>query len=101
MDDLLPSFVDHKTHACRDYPPNVFFSDPPPIHWFDNPAEFRLATDEANANRRLAIAVCKLCPHADKCLAFALRNRMDFGVWGGKTTAQRRKLQCLTDSNAA
>lgn len=36
--------------------------------------------------------VCLGCDVRDECLAYALRNNERFGVWGGLTERQRRKL---------
>ena len=39
-----------------------------------------------------AKAVCKGCPVVAECLADALDNRTEFGVWGGMTERERRAL---------
>ncbi|MEO7131261.1 MAG: WhiB family transcriptional regulator [Dermatophilaceae bacterium] len=39
-----------------------------------------------------AKAVCKSCPVLAQCLAEALDNRTEFGVWGGMTERERRAL---------
>jgi WhiB family redox-sensing transcriptional regulator len=44
------------------------------------------------AAQREARAVCTACPVRLACLADALDNRMDFGVWGGMTERERRAL---------
>ena len=36
--------------------------------------------------------MCTGCPVRLECLADALDNRMDFGVWGGMTERERRAL---------
>lgn len=41
---------------------------------------------------RRAKLVCRGCPVRWECLAYALRNRVDHGVWGGLTDRERRKL---------
>lgn len=35
---------------------------------------------------------CGACPVRTECLADALDNRVDFGVWGGMTERERRRL---------
>ncbi|MGY5765543.1 WhiB family transcriptional regulator [Brachybacterium sp. DNPG3] len=35
---------------------------------------------------------CASCPVRTECLADALDNRIDFGVWGGMTERERRRL---------
>src|SRR6476660_4842378 len=37
-----------------------------------------------------AKAVCQTCPVLAQCLAEALDNRTEFGVWGGMTERERR-----------
>src|SRR5512147_639860 len=37
-------------------------------------------------------AICRLCPVRYECLADALDNRIDFGVWGGMTERERRAM---------
>lgn len=52
-------------------------------------------TDPFFAERRgidAAKAVCETCPVADPCLEYALSNRIDQGVWGGKSERQRMAL---------
>ena len=42
--------------------------------------------------QRVAKVVCRGCPVALDCLADALDNRTEFGVWGGMTERERRAL---------
>ena len=42
--------------------------------------------------QRKATAICRHCPVVVECLAEALDNRVEFGVWGGMTERQRRAL---------
>ncbi|AWB81077.1 WhiB family transcriptional regulator [Corynebacterium yudongzhengii] len=42
--------------------------------------------------RGVAATVCRRCPVKTQCLADALDNRVEFGVWGGLTERQRRAL---------
>ncbi len=42
--------------------------------------------------QRAAKAMCKGCPVMAECLADALDNRTEFGVWGGMTERERRAL---------
>jgi len=39
-----------------------------------------------------AKAVCLTCPVRTECLADALDNRVEFGIWGGMTERERRAL---------
>lgn len=42
--------------------------------------------------QRQAKIFCESCPVRTECLAFALDERMEFGVWGGMTERERRAL---------
>jgi WhiB family redox-sensing transcriptional regulator len=40
-----------------------------------------------------AKAVCRACPVAAECLAFALKTGQNEGIWGGTTPYERRRLR--------
>jgi WhiB family transcriptional regulator, redox-sensing transcriptional regulator len=42
--------------------------------------------------QRKAAAICRHCPVVAECLADALDNQIEFGIWGGMTERQRRAL---------
>jgi WhiB family redox-sensing transcriptional regulator len=44
------------------------------------------------AAQNQAKVVCRACPVRVRCLADALDNRVEFGVWGGMTERERRAL---------
>ncbi len=44
------------------------------------------------AEQNRAKTLCGLCPVRTECLADALDNRVEFGVWGGMTERERRAL---------
>ena len=44
------------------------------------------------AAQQSAKTVCQRCPVIAECLADALDNRTEFGVWGGMTERERRAL---------
>ena len=46
----------------------------------------------SGAAQHRAKTVCKGCPVRTECLADALDNRVEFGVWGGLTERERRAL---------
>jgi WhiB family redox-sensing transcriptional regulator len=46
----------------------------------------------SGAAQHRAKSVCKGCPVRTECLADALDNRVEFGVWGGLTERERRAL---------
>lgn len=59
--------------ACLQQDPELFFST----------AE--QAVEEAKA-------ICQLCPVRESCLRFALAAREEYGVWGGTTPQERRRI---------
>lgn len=46
----------------------------------------------SGAAQHRAKSVCRGCPVRTECLADALDNRVEFGVWGGLTERERRSL---------
>ena len=44
------------------------------------------------AEQKQARRVCFTCPVRNECLAEALDNRIEWGVWGGLTERERRQL---------
>jgi WhiB family redox-sensing transcriptional regulator len=40
-----------------------------------------------------ALALCDTCPVRAQCLEYALRNKESYGVWGGTTPEQRRRMR--------
>ena len=60
--------------ACRDADPELFFSD-----------------GSANGTG-VALRICAGCAVAEECLEWALTARAAFGVWGGTTEQERRRL---------
>ena len=66
--------------ACRDVDTKVFFAPD---------AERGL---RRLARERVAKAVCRSCPVVDACATYAVRTREPFGVWGGLTPEERRRL---------
>jgi WhiB family transcriptional regulator, redox-sensing transcriptional regulator len=61
---------------CRDEDPELFF----PIG-NSGPALLQIAE---------AKTVCRRCPVVSRCLAWALENGEDTGVWGGMSEDERR-----------
>lgn len=58
---------------CREEPPNVFF-----------PSD--------GVGVEVARRICATCPVKEPCLEYALRNRIDHGVWGGASERERRRI---------
>jgi WhiB family transcriptional regulator, redox-sensing transcriptional regulator len=68
----------------------------PPDHWQERAAcygidaEIFFPTTEEEAG--LALSYCGICSVKELCLAWALQNGERYGVWGGTTEQQRRRL---------
>jgi WhiB family redox-sensing transcriptional regulator len=58
---------------CRDEPPSMFFP-----------------SDGVGVD--VARQLCATCPVKEPCLEYALRNRIDHGVWGGTSERERRRI---------
>jgi WhiB family redox-sensing transcriptional regulator len=74
---LQPPVLDERPWAvfaaCKDGDPTVFFG----------------ATRD---DERAAVAVCNTCTVRSDCLEFALETRERFGIWGGATERERKRL---------
>ena len=60
--------------ACSQVDPEAFPSDP---------------VDRLHEAKQ----VCRRCPVKEECLAYALKNHEQFGIWGGLTERERRRLK--------
>ena len=69
-----PSYRDHA--ACVDVPPSVFY-----------PEDL-----EGPFGPEAAKAVCGDCPVRSACLTWAIDHHERYGVWGGMTETERRKV---------
>jgi WhiB family redox-sensing transcriptional regulator len=58
---------------CRDMDPTLFF-----------PSD--------GLGVQAAQRICADCPVAEACLEYALVNRIDHGVWGGRSERERRRI---------
>jgi WhiB family transcriptional regulator, redox-sensing transcriptional regulator len=69
---------------------------PPPDAWQERSACYGLdpevffPTSEEEAG--LALSYCNACPVRDTCLEWAIQNGERYGVWGGTTEQERRRL---------
>jgi WhiB family redox-sensing transcriptional regulator len=59
--------------ACRQADPEQFFS-----------------TDEDDM--AAAVRICRGCPVTNECLEWALETRVRYGIWGGTTERERRRM---------
>ena len=58
---------------CADRPPEIFF-----------PSD--------GVGVEVARRICAECKVKEPCLEYALRNRIDHGVWGGASERERRRI---------
>lgn len=58
---------------CREVAPSVFF-----------PSD--------GLGVQAAQRICAECPVSEECLEYALENRIDHGVWGGRSERERRRI---------
>ncbi|MBO0729111.1 MAG: WhiB family transcriptional regulator [Acidimicrobiaceae bacterium] len=65
--------------ACRGADPTLFFPE----------------TDKPEHRGQIAAAkaICAHCPVRDSCLEYALETRESFGIFGGLTSSERRRLR--------
>jgi WhiB family redox-sensing transcriptional regulator len=68
----------HDQAACLDADPELFF----PV------SEFGPSSDQVWEAKQ----VCHSCPVQWTCLTWALQNRVNDGIWGGSTEAERRMM---------
>ncbi len=62
--------------ACRDKNPDW---------WFPERTQGPKGGDKAKA-------ICEACPVKVECLAWAVENDEAYGIWGGTTPAERRRM---------
>lgn len=64
--------------------------------WIDQvactPADEHIMFSELASKVARAKAICSACPVASKCLAFAISENIEFGIFGGHTPAERKAL---------
>ena len=73
----------HNRAECAKHDPDIFF----PNGYLNHKAD-------------AALAVCHACPVRKLCLADALVEWQEYGVFGGTTPAQRRKIAAMNGSNS-
>jgi hypothetical protein len=97
---------DIEIHRCR-------VADRPPVdivargssEWIDHALCGRSAHPEwwfpeEGDSPRLAKKTCSMCPVIASCLAFAIDNDIDAGIWGGQTARERRRTARRRESAA-
>lgn len=51
---------------------------------------------EKGGSTREAKRICAVCPVQQECLSYALENEERFGIWGGMSERERRRLKRLS-----
>lgn len=64
---------------CRETDPEIFF-----------PAETN--AQKQHEQTEAAKAICRRCAHTLDCARYAIRNRVEYGIWGGLTPGDRMTL---------
>lgn len=63
---------------CTNFP-DLFFGDS--------------AAGAAHTDIRMAKTLCQQCPITNECLTYALEAKEEWGVWGGMSTQERKRLK--------
>src|SRR5947209_11308184 len=67
------------------------------LRWQDQAACLGMDPDlffpERGASTREAKSICRSCVVREDCLEFALRNGEKFGIWGGMSERERRRVR--------
>jgi WhiB family transcriptional regulator, redox-sensing transcriptional regulator len=56
---------------------------------------------EPGTSNKFAKKMCSMCPVQKQCLEWALETEQPYGVWGGKSEAERRQMLGKRGRNAA
>ena len=73
-----------KWAACRSPEVN-------PDWWFAD--FFGTRPEGLGQEQKLAVKICKTCPHALECLRWAMDRPEDYGIWGGVTAKGRANMR--------
>lgn len=78
--------------------PDLWFSDSIKSDKQGRPTKDTVVT--AVRNSRQALAICKVCPVKDECLAEGmLPENIDYGIWGGTLSGERLLLAGVAINN--
>lgn len=75
--------VDFRDALCKYTDPEIFF----PTTTGNQQAE------HLNESNRTAIEICKSCKHQVECAAYAIVRPQIYGIWGGLTNTDRRRIR--------
>jgi hypothetical protein len=54
--------------------------------------DLKMFFPDKGGSAKPAKKICGLCPVRDECLAYAIETRQRFGIWGGKSERELRRL---------
>lgn len=54
---------------------------------------------EKGFSSKEAKTICSACPVQEECLAYALENKIRFGIWGGLSERERKRLDKGSDDD--
>lgn len=80
---------------CNHYPYEVFFPnimDDTGVEWIDDGTIWEAFGDTSHFYDE-ARPICESCPVRELCLASALANKERYGMWGGLTPIERRRIE--------
>lgn len=80
---------------CVPYPKRIWYPDivdDDGNEWFDDGTIWEAFGDTSQFYDE-ARTHCNACPVKDECLSYALANKEYFGMWGGLTPIERRRIQ--------
>jgi WhiB family redox-sensing transcriptional regulator len=66
--------------SCKEVGVDIFF------------AETEQRTREQINKSKIAKAMCSQCKVQAECLSYALNNKIDYGIWGGFTSRERKNI---------
>ena len=76
--ELAKAIAKNGTPECAETDPEAFYPN-----WGEG----------ASIETRVAKQLCSRCPVKDECLNYALIANEPFGIWGGMTTDERKRLK--------
>jgi WhiB family redox-sensing transcriptional regulator len=82
-DAQLADFLRHQLDEEGDWQERALCKETDPEAFFP----------EKGGSTAQAKQVCLACPVRSECLDYALRNNERFGIWGGLSERERRKIQ--------
>lgn len=81
--------------ACTNAPPNTFYPtilDDEGEEWMDDGTIWE-AFGDTTPYYEQALVICSACPVRDACLTHALDEKERWGMWGGLTPIERRRIE--------